>query len=98
MGELKHGLVDGGADLQVIEFDTDDLPRVLIVLAELVRTTGVRVQNLWLGAPTGDRDRLWFVTVPAPADPSPVPAVVHLPPPSPPASAAVLVPPMFAEV
>lgn len=93
MGELKHGLVDGGVDLQVIEFDTDDLPRALNVLAELVRVTGVRVQNLWLGAPpVPGRDRLWFVTAPVP---STVPSrTVPFPPPL----AAAVAPPMFAEV
>ncbi len=101
--DLKHGFVDGDVDLQVIEFDTADLPRALIVLAELVTATGARVQNLWLGAPTSDdRDQLWFVTVPTPpvppAPPTPAPARIPFPPPPPPAAVAVLVPPMFAEV
>lgn len=67
MRDLKHGLVDGGVDLQVIEFDHGDLPRALDALAALIRIGGCQVQNVWLGAPPAPgRDRLWFTSIPAP--------------------------------
>ncbi len=79
MGDLKHGLVDGGVDLQVIEFDHGDLPRALTALAALIELGGCQVQNLWLGAPPAPgRDRLWFTSIPAARRP----AVPLAPPPA----------------
>lgn len=87
MGDLKHGLVDGGVDLQVIEFDHGDLPRALTALAALIEIGGCQIQNLWLGAPPAPgRDRLWFTSIPA--DPLPP---VPLAPPAPDAVPAHLV-------
>lgn len=88
MGELKHGLVAGGVDLQVIEFDHGDLPRALTALAALIELGGCQVQNVWLGAPPAPgRDRLWFTSIPA----EPLPDV-PLPPPEPPAATVAPLP------
>lgn len=98
MGLPTHHVYAGDdVELQVISFDHGDLPRAFRLLAALAERLDLRVQQVWLGVPD-TRDHLWFVAVPNPATPAPVPATLPPPPPPPPAAARAPWGPALQEV